>query len=55
MGLVVVSNQLPFTVSFKDGVPEFDVGADGSTSGRRSCLGRASANGAEANSRQRAA
>ncbi len=40
MRLVVVSNRLPFTVSFKDGVPQFKPSAGGLTTGLWSYLGR---------------
>ena len=36
MRLVVVSNRLPFTVSFKEGSPEFKPSTGGLTTGLRS-------------------
>jgi trehalose 6-phosphate synthase/phosphatase len=47
MRLVVVSNRLPFTVSFKDGAPQFKPSAGGLTTGLWSYLDRRSLNGAE--------
>jgi len=40
MRLVIVSNRLPFTVSFKDGAPEFNPSAGGLTTGLWSYLER---------------
>lgn len=40
MRLVIVSNRLPFTVSFKDGMPEFKPSAGGLTTGLWSYLDR---------------
>jgi trehalose 6-phosphate synthase/phosphatase len=45
MRLVVVSNRLPFTVSFKQGAPEFKASAGGLTTGLWSYLERQPANG----------
>jgi trehalose 6-phosphate synthase/phosphatase len=47
MRLVVVSNRLPFTVSFKDGAPEFKPSAGGLTTGLWSYLDRKALDGAE--------
>lgn len=47
MRLVVVSNRLPFTVSFKDGAPEFKPSAGGLTTGLWSYLDRKLPEGAE--------
>ena len=47
MRLVVVSNRLPFTVSFKDGVPQFKPSAGGLTTGLWSYLDRPVPAGAE--------
>ncbi len=47
MRLVVVSNRLPFTVSFKDGSPEFKPSAGGLTTGLWSYLDRQAVDGAE--------
>ncbi len=45
MRLVVVSNRLPFTVSFKDGTPEFKNSSGGLSTGLSSYLEQATANG----------
>ena len=45
MRLVVVSNRLPFTVSFKEGVPQFKSSAGGLTTGLWSYLDRKNAAG----------
>jgi trehalose 6-phosphate synthase/phosphatase len=45
MRLVVVSNRLPFTVSFKEGVPQFKPSAGGLTTGLWSYLDRKAQNG----------
>ncbi len=47
MRLVVVSNRLPFTVSFKDGAPQFKPSAGGLTTGLWSYLDRKSLDGAQ--------
>jgi trehalose 6-phosphate synthase/phosphatase len=47
MRLVVVSNRLPFTVSFKDGIPQFKPSAGGLTTGLWSYLDRKTLDGAE--------
>ncbi len=47
MRLVIVSNRLPFTVSFKDGTPEFKPSAGGLTTGLWSYLDRQMPAGAE--------
>ena len=47
MRLIIVSNRLPFTVSFKDGAPEFKPSAGGLTTGLWSYLERKPADGAE--------
>jgi trehalose 6-phosphate synthase/phosphatase len=47
MRLVVVSNRLPFTVSFKDGTPQFKPSAGGLTTGLWSYLDRKALDGAE--------
>ncbi len=47
MRLVVVSNRLPFTVSFKEGAPEFRPSAGGLTTGLWSYLERPPGNGKE--------
>ncbi len=47
MRLVVVSNRLPFTVTFKDRAPQFNPSAGGLTTGLWSYLDRKSADGAE--------
>lgn len=47
MRLVVVSNRLPFTVSFKDGAPEFKPSAGGLTTGLWSYLDRPLPDGVE--------
>lgn len=47
MRLVVVSNRLPFTVSIKDGAPQFTVSSGGLTSGLWSYLERRVAGAAE--------
>lgn len=47
MRLVIVSNRLPFTVSFKEGVPEFKPSAGGLTTGLWSYLDRKLPEGAE--------
>jgi trehalose 6-phosphate synthase/phosphatase len=47
MRLVVVSNRLPFTVSFKEGAPEFRTSAGGLTTGLWSYLQRRAGAGAE--------
>lgn len=47
MRLVVVSNRLPFTVTFKDGSPEFKPSAGGLTTGLWSYLGRKLLDGVE--------
>ncbi len=47
MRLVVVSNRLPFTVSFKDGAPEFKPSAGGLTTGLWSYLDQKTLNGTE--------
>jgi len=47
MRLVVVSNRLPFTVSFKEGKPEFRPSAGGLTTGLWSYLQRQAADGVE--------
>jgi trehalose 6-phosphate synthase/phosphatase len=44
--LVIVSNRLPFTVSFKEGVPEFKPSAGGLTTGLWSYLNRQAPAGA---------
>jgi trehalose 6-phosphate synthase/phosphatase len=46
MRLVVVSNRLPFTVSFKDGVPQFRTSSGGLSTGLASYLRQASADAA---------
>ena len=38
MRLIIVSNRLPFTLSFREGVPEFDVSSGGLTTGLWSYL-----------------
>ena len=48
MRLVVVSNRLPFTVSFKDGTPQFKPSAGGLTTGLWSYLDRKAPDGARA-------
>src|ERR1700744_3855517 len=45
MRLVVVSNRLPFTVSFKEGQPQFKASAGGLTTGLWSYLDRKAAEG----------
>ena len=45
MRLVVVSNRLPFTVSFKDGAPQFKPSAGGLTTGLWSYLNRKTPDG----------
>lgn len=45
MRLVIVSNRLPFTVSFKEGAPEFKASAGGLTTGLWSYLNRKSPTG----------
>src|ERR1700744_1104887 len=45
MRLVVVSNRLPFTVSFKEGMPQFKSSAGGLTTGLWSYLDRKNAEG----------
>jgi len=47
MRLVIVSNRLPFTVSFKDGSPEFKPSAGGLTTGLWSYLDQKTLNGIE--------
>ncbi len=47
MRLVIVSNRLPFTVSFKDGAPQFSESAGGLTTGLWSYLNRRTADGVE--------
>ena len=47
MRLVIVSNRLPFTVSFKDGTPEYNVSSGGLTTGLWSYLERGSASSGE--------
>ena len=47
MRLVLVSNRLPFTVSFKEGAPQFTPSVGGLTTGLWSYLNRKSANGVE--------
>ncbi len=47
MRLVVVSNRLPFTVSFKDGVPQFKPSAGGLTTGLWSYLDQKTTEGIE--------
>lgn len=47
MRLVIVSNRLPFTVGFKEGVPEFKPSAGGLTTGLWSYLDRKPPEGAE--------
>ncbi len=47
MRLVIVSNRLPFTVTFKDGAPEFKPSAGGLTTGLWSYLDRKALNGSE--------
>lgn len=47
MRLVIVSNRLPFNVSFKDGVPQFKPSAGGLTTGLWSYLDRPVADGVE--------
>jgi trehalose 6-phosphate synthase/phosphatase len=47
MRLVIVSNRLPFTVSFKEGSPEFKPSAGGLTTGLWSYLDRTALDGAE--------
>ena len=47
MRLVVVSNRLPFTVSFKEGTPQFKPSAGGLTTGLWSYLDRKSPDGAD--------
>jgi trehalose 6-phosphate synthase/phosphatase len=47
MRLVVISNRLPFTVSFKEGAPQFTPSAGGLTTGLWSYLDRKALNGAE--------
>jgi trehalose 6-phosphate synthase/phosphatase len=47
MRLVVISNRLPFTVSFKEGKPEFKPSAGGLTTGLWSYLKRPAADGVE--------
>jgi len=47
MRLVIVSNRLPFTVSFKDNAPQFKLSAGGLTTGLWSYLDRPAADGAE--------
>jgi trehalose 6-phosphate synthase/phosphatase len=47
MRLVIVSNRLPFTVTFKDGSPEFKPSAGGLTTGLWSYLDRKALNGSE--------
>jgi trehalose 6-phosphate synthase/phosphatase len=47
MRLVVVSNRLPFTVSFQDGTPQFKPSAGGLTTGLWSYLDRKAADGVE--------
>ena len=47
MRLVVVSNRLPFTVSFQDGAPQFKPSAGGLTTGLWSYLDRKPAEGVE--------
>ena len=47
MRLVIVSNRLPFTVSFKDNVPQFKPSAGGLTTGLWSYLDRPVAEGVE--------
>ncbi|HUA39062.1 MAG TPA: hypothetical protein VMA35_11775 [Candidatus Sulfopaludibacter sp.] len=48
MRLVVVSNRLPFTVSFEHGAPKFNASSDGLSTGLASCL-RQSTAGASSN------
>ena len=47
MRLVVVSNRLPFTVSFQEGTPQFKASAGGLTTGLWSYLDRKTLDGAE--------
>ena len=47
MRLVVISNRLPFTVSFKGGIPEFKPSAGGLTTGLWSYLDRQALDGVE--------
>lgn len=47
MRLIVVSNRLPFTVSFKNGSPQFEPSAGGLTTGLWSYLNRKALNGTE--------
>jgi len=47
MRLVVVSNRLPFTVSFQDGTPQFKPSAGGLTTGLWSYLNGKGPEGAE--------
>jgi trehalose 6-phosphate synthase/phosphatase len=47
MRLIIVSNRLPFTVSFKEGKPEFKVSSGGLTTGLWSYLERATAGSGE--------
>ena len=47
MRLVIISNRLPFTVSFKDGAPQFSESAGGLTTGLWSYLNRPAADGVE--------
>ena len=47
MRLVIVSNRLPFTVSFKEGKPEFKPSAGGLTTGLWSYLNRKAGRGTE--------
>lgn len=47
MRLVIVSNRLPFTVSFKEGTPEFKVSSGGLTTGLWSYLERAATGAGE--------
>jgi trehalose 6-phosphate synthase/phosphatase len=47
MRLAIVSNRLPFTVSFKDNTPQFKPSAGGLTTGLWGYLDRPAAQGAE--------
>jgi trehalose 6-phosphate synthase/phosphatase len=47
MKLVVVSNRLPFTVSFKEGAPEFKISSGGLSTGMSSYLQQATADAAD--------
>lgn len=55
MRLVIVSNRLPFTVSFHEGAPQFKPSAGGLTTGLWSYLDRKAADGVDHFNHSRAA